>query len=58
MITLRVVLHAIDRTSPFPWFTVAMLVVVLPLLVAGVSYVGSAAAQRLRPVTGTSMSLD
>jgi len=58
MITLRVVLHAIDRTSPMPWFTIVMLVVVLPLLVAGVSYVGSAAAQRLRPVTGTSMSLD
>ena len=57
-ITLWVVLHAADTSSPFPTLTAIMVAVVLPLVVGGASFVGSALAQRVRPVTGTTMSLD
>ncbi len=58
MVTLRVVLLAVSSTSPFPTVTAVMLVVVLPLVVAVVSYGGSRVAQRLRPADGGAMSLD
>jgi hypothetical protein len=58
MITLWVVLRAVSATSPFPTVTAVMLVVVLPLVVAVVSYGGSRMAQRLRPADGGAMSLD
>jgi hypothetical protein len=57
-VTLWVVLHAADTSSPFPTLTAVMVAVVLPLVVAVVSYLGSALAQHWRPVTGTPMSLD
>jgi hypothetical protein len=57
-VTLWVVLHAADTSSPFPTLTAVMVAVVLPLVVAVVSYLGSALAQHWRPVTGTTMSLD
>ncbi|MFM2076188.1 MAG: hypothetical protein RJA49_78 [Actinomycetota bacterium] len=57
-VTLWVVLHAADTSSPFPKLTAVMVAVVLPLVVGVVSFVGSALAQHWRPVTGATMSLD
>jgi hypothetical protein len=55
---LWAVMHSLDRPVPIPVVTVVMLVVALPLLAGGVSFVGSLVAQTVRPATGARMSLD
>lgn len=59
MSMLWVVVRAADaRRTPFPTVAAIAVAVGLPLLVAGGAYVASAFAQRVRPVTGATMSLD
>ena len=58
MVTLWVVLHAAGKESPFPTLTAAMVVVGLPLVIAVGAFASSAVAQRMRPATASTMSLD
>jgi predicted transcriptional regulator len=59
MSMLWVVVRAADATrTPFPTVAAVAIAIGLPLVVAGGAYVTSAFAQRVRPVTGATMSLD
>jgi hypothetical protein len=58
MVTLWVVLSAKHTHAPFPWLTAAMVAVGLPAVIAGGAYMSSLVSQRLRPVSGASISLD
>jgi hypothetical protein len=59
MSMLWVVVRAADTDrTPFPTLVAFMIALGLPLLVAGGAFVASAFAQRVRPVTGATMSLD
>ena len=59
MSMLWVVVRAADASrTPFPTVAAIAVAIGLPLLVAGGAYVVSAFAQRVRPVTGATMSLD
>jgi len=54
-----VVLRTADEGTPqFPWITVAALLVAIPLLAAGVAWLGSSVAQRVRPVRMSTLQQD
>ncbi len=55
---LWTILHAADKESPFPTVTALMVVLAIPLIVAVGAVASSRVAQAVRPVTGSSMSLD
>jgi ABC-type antimicrobial peptide transport system permease subunit len=56
--TLRVVTAAMHSYSPFPWLAASMVAVGIPAITGAGAYLSSRLSQRLRPVVGSTMSVD
>lgn len=56
--TLVIVAKVLGNGAPFPWITVEVILLGLPLAVSAGSMAASRIAQVVRPATGTSLSLD
>ncbi len=56
--TLRLVVEAAHEHTTFPWLVAAGVVIVVPILIGIVATVGSAIAQRVRPVRMSTLATD
>ena len=56
--TLRLVVEAAHEHTTFPWLVAAGVVIVVPILIGIVATVGSAIAQRARPVRMSTLATD